>query len=108
MVGVRVKVGVRVGTMVAVGRGVLVRVGVRVMVGVRVGVMVGEAVGVKVGVALGRTVGAFPVTVNRPEIFQNVPLKIWTSYSPDSHAEGSGAQSVYPYPPVPPFHGYDS
>lgn len=58
------------GTGVLVGSGVRVRVGVRVAVGVRVGVGVLVTVDVNEGVAEGRCVGASPVTVNLPDIFQ--------------------------------------
>lgn len=65
-----------------------------VFVGVRVGVGVFVTDGVNVGVGVGRGVGAFPVIVNLPEIFQNIPLNICTSYSPGNHSDGSGLQSV--------------
>ena len=81
------------GTRVSGGR--MVRVGASVLVVVRVGV----------GVRLGTAVGGCPSTVKRPDVFQNNPTKIWTSYSPCCHINGSGFQSVYPTPPVPPSHG---
>jgi hypothetical protein len=62
--------------------------GVRVRVLVRLGVKVAE------GVGLGSGVGGSPSTVKRPDTFQSRPTKIWTSYSPGIHSEGSGAQSV--------------
>ena len=84
--------GVRV--MVRVGVGVLVRVGVPVGPGVgeRLGVGVRLIVGDKV--RLGAAVGASPWMVKRPETSQFIPTKICTSYSPGSHKEGSGFQSV--------------
>jgi hypothetical protein len=93
--------------------GVSVRVGVavRVGVGVRVGVEVGEAVGIGVlvgvreGVGLGGGVGASPSTVKRPEMFQVVPTKMRTSYSPGCHSHGWASQSEKPNPPVPPSQG---
>ena len=60
---------------------------------------------VGVSVRLGTAVGGCPSTVKRPDVFQNKPTKIWTSYSPSCHIYGSGFQSVYPTPPVPPSHG---
>jgi hypothetical protein len=109
--GPKVGVGVRVG--VAVRVGVVVRVGVAVRVGVvvRVGVGVGDAVGIEVlvgvreAVGLGGGVGASPSTMKRPEIFHAVPIKIRTSYSPGSHSQAGGSQSVKPKPPEPPSQG---
>jgi len=93
--------------------GVVVRVGVavRVGVGVRVGVWVGDAVGIGVlvgvreAVGLGGWVGASPSTKKRPDIFHAVPIKIRTSYSPGSHSQAGGSQSVKPKPPEPPSQG---
>lgn len=79
--------------------GVAVGKGVRVAVGVDVGVLV------RVGVALGFGVGASPSTVKTPAFLKTSPTKICTTYSPGSHAEGSGCQSVKPSPPDPPFQG---
>ena len=98
-VGPKVGVGVRVGVWVRVG------VGVRDGVGVRVAVGVGVVVEVRVCVGDGGGVGASPSTKNRPEIFQTEPTNICTSYSPGSHSQGAGSQSVNPKPPVPPSHG---
>lgn len=88
--------GVLVGVMVFVGTGVFVGRRVRVGEGVRDGVMDGVVEAVNVRVAVGNGAGASPVTSNWPEIFQSLPLKIWTEYIPGNQKEGSGAQSVYP------------
>ena len=87
--GVDVKVGawvfcsVGVGV-IAVGRGVGVSEGTRVSVGclVRVGASVLVLVRVGEGVMLGTAVGGAPSTVKRPEVFQEEPMNICTSYSP--------------------------
>ena len=113
VIGVMVGVGAWVFSGVGVGvggRGVKVMVGWCVSEGrrVKVGARVPVPVGVKEGVALGTGVGGWPSTVKRPEVFQLNPIKICTSYSPTSQRQGSGFQSVYPTPPVPPSQGLDS
>lgn len=97
--GPKVAVRVTVDVLVRVAVGVLVRVGVLVLVGI------GEDVDVRLGDGLGGGVGASPSTIKRPEMFQTFPTKICTSYSPGSHCQGSGFQSVNPKPPVPPSQG---
>lgn len=105
-------VGVLVGRRVLVGPGVDVIVRVGVMVRVNVGVIVGTGVLVGEGVTVGTgvlvrvcvAVGlmASPVMVNLPEVFQVVPTKMRTSYSPGCQSADDGLQPVYSYPPVPP------
>jgi len=105
-------VGVLVGRRVLVGPGVCVTVRVGVMVGVNVGVVVGTGVLVGDGVTVGTGVlvmvcvavglRASPVMVNLPEVFQVVPTKMRTSYSPGCQSADDGLQPVYSYPPVPP------
>jgi len=105
-------VGVLVGRRVLVGPGVEVIVRVGVMVRVKVGVIVGNGVLVGDGVTVGTGVlvrvcvdvglMASPVIVNLPEVFQVVPTKIRTSYSPGCQSADDGLQPLYSYPPVPP------
>ena len=118
-VGRGVTVGVLVGTCVAVGSGVRVGEGVHVAVGATV--WVGEGTGVEVLVAVevavgaavevavfegtavatspvGVMVGGSPCSVKVPEVFQPVPIKIWTSYWPGSQACASWPQVVMPIP----------
>lgn len=107
MVGVGVGAMVLVGVRVKVGYGVRVglgpKVGVWVIVGVGEGVIVG--VGVMVGVKLGSGVGGSPTTVKVPVWNKSRYKYMYTVYSPGSHSEDTGSQSVYPMPPVPPSQG---
>jgi hypothetical protein len=64
-----------VGVPVWVNVGRSVRVAVLLGVADAVKVWLGSGVGDNVGVGG----GGFPVTVNRPDNFQSVPTKIWTS-----------------------------
>jgi hypothetical protein len=109
--GVGVIVGDGLGPGVKLGVGVIVGVRVRVGVNVRVGVRVGVGVRVRVdpsvavGEGLGVRVGGSPSTRKIPTTFHSSPTKICTWYSPGSHSEASGFQSVKPKPPVPPSQG---
>ncbi len=98
MVGVLVIVGVRDGLMVLVTVGVgvivLVGIGVAVALGDGVGVILRVGVMVRVAVRVGAGGGGSPTIVNRPELFQVNPTKIWTSYSPDSHWPVDGSHVV--------------
>jgi hypothetical protein len=98
--GAKVLDGVELGV-TRTGLGVAVWLGMRVSDGLGVGVLVRVGEGVRLGTA----VGGEPSTVKRPEVFQLLPTKTCTSYSPASHRYGSGFQSVYPIPPVPPSQG---
>lgn len=82
---------------VAVGQGVHVDVGVNgvaVGQGVRLGEAEGIGVSVMVAVAVGMGVGGSPSIVKNPTWRHSRPTKICTWYSPGSHSEGSGSQSV--------------
>ena len=81
-----------------VGRVVAVGSGVRVAVGNGVLVAVGRGVNVLVGGGVTEAVGGEPARANVPEACQEFPMKIWTSYGPSCHIEGSCPQSVTPMP----------
>ena len=105
MAGSGVGEGPKVGVRVRVGVAVRVGVGVRVAVEVGDGVGINVLVGVREGVGLGGGVGASPSTRKSPEIFHSAPTKMRTSYSPGSHSQAWGFQSVNPKPTVPPSQG---
>lgn len=93
---VRVEVAVLVIVRVGEGSGVLDGRGVRETVGEDFAVGVAAFEGFIWGVLLAVTPGGLPVTVKCPDDFISRPLKINTSYSPGSHSDGEGFQSVYP------------
>lgn len=107
MVGVRVMVGVFVIVGVSVMVGVRDDVGVDVLVRVGDGPIVRVGVGVLDGGSVAVAVGGVPLMMKVPlaPSIHWLPIKICTSYVPGTHASDEGFHSVYPYPPVPPFHG---